>query len=74
VGFIAYEDSIASRYSDDKSDESHITGIDSTYNNNTITYSIPLPFTFDVRKQFTFIDEYFGWCTGVVSGGNPRFA
>ena len=26
----AYEDSIASRYSDDKSDESHITGIDST--------------------------------------------
>jgi hypothetical protein len=26
----AYEDSIASRYSDDKSNESHITGIDST--------------------------------------------
>jgi hypothetical protein len=42
--------------------------------NNTIKYSKPLPLTFNVRKQFIFIGEYFGWCKYVVTGGRPRFS
>jgi hypothetical protein len=32
-----------------------------------------LPFTFDVRKQLTFIGEYFGWWKCIVTGVDPGF-
>ena len=32
-----------------------------------------MPFTFNVRKQLTFIEEYFLWCKCVVTGVDPGF-
>jgi hypothetical protein len=32
-----------------------------------------LPFTFNVRKQLTFIGDYFGWCKCVATGVDPGF-
>jgi hypothetical protein len=32
-----------------------------------------LPFTFNVRKHLTFIGEYFGCCTCVITGVDPGF-
>ena len=32
-----------------------------------------MTYTFNVRKQLTFIGEYFGWCKCVVTGVDPCF-